>query len=547
MPEHEPRMRSTDVGAAGVSLALLLGLCLPMLLGARTTSERDVCLFRLKQLSLALHNHHDTRLYFPLASTSQITAPPWSGTETDPAGASWLCMLLPFCEENVLYDRISQASNRFRAPLFSEAFTEEWNKWGEGHPAQHPVPLFVCSEAEKDPHVTSNDAYRPIESGKPPAMTSFHAAVGTHFTNTEGLGLPYPKKNADDQPAYEGNGVMPFPGRVGDRVTKKGMGFRSMSDGTSKTICIAESRERAYAAWMDGQSTWFVAAWPGNSVIPGPLPGVRMRFGWNDDDRRRAKSSIGVSVSRPPKVYLPADRWSGPGDRRFGPSSNHPGAVAHAFADGHVSLISEDIDPMLYVHLVSRNGGEPVDLPAKFTVLSEWQKAAAREAKARYAERERLKIAIEFRRELYRHGSAIGLTSNWSPLLWSPVQVGGLVLRFPGLFDQLDRMVERDKTGIGEPRGVPLLPVFSAVSYDQDKATLTLEVASDQAKLAVKKLYKELRDSLGDPTEKRPGEPNQIVWTKEADWGEGAAEFEFVLTQGQAKTPPTLTIRKRER
>ena len=46
------------------------------------------------------------------------------------------------------------------------------------------------------------------------------------------------------------------------------------------------------------------------------------------------------------------------GDRWYGPSSAHTAVIQHGFADGHGKAISEDIDPALYLHLVTRAGDE---------------------------------------------------------------------------------------------------------------------------------------------------------------------------------------------
>ena len=45
--------------------------------------------------------------------------------------------------------------------------------------------------------------------------------------------------------------------------------------------------------------------------------------------------------------------------RRWGPSSMHAGGlVGHVFVDTHVDMISENIDPVVYLSMVTRSGGE---------------------------------------------------------------------------------------------------------------------------------------------------------------------------------------------
>jgi hypothetical protein len=53
------------------------------------------------------------------------------------------------------------------------------------------------------------------------------------------------------------------------------------------------------------------------------------------------------------------------GNWSWGPSSDHPGVVLHAWADAHVSSIEETVDPVLYIQLVSRAGREPASDPGQ--------------------------------------------------------------------------------------------------------------------------------------------------------------------------------------
>jgi hypothetical protein len=47
----------------------------------------------------------------------------------------------------------------------------------------------------------------------------------------------------------------------------------------------------------------------------------------------------------------------------FGPSSDHQGGIVmHAFGDTHVSQVTADVDPNVYMSICSRNGSEPTAL-----------------------------------------------------------------------------------------------------------------------------------------------------------------------------------------
>jgi hypothetical protein len=47
-----------------------------------------------------------------------------------------------------------------------------------------------------------------------------------------------------------------------------------------------------------------------------------------------------------------------------GPGSDHQGGITiHAFGDTHVSQITGDVDPAVYLAICSKNGGETGTLP----------------------------------------------------------------------------------------------------------------------------------------------------------------------------------------
>jgi hypothetical protein len=47
-------------------------------------------------------------------------------------------------------------------------------------------------------------------------------------------------------------------------------------------------------------------------------------------------------------------------DRRWGPSSRHPGVVQHAYGDAHAGALNEAINDDVYLHLITRNGRETI-------------------------------------------------------------------------------------------------------------------------------------------------------------------------------------------
>lgn len=79
-------------------IGVLIALLLPAVQAARAAARRTHCQNNLKQLGLALHNHHDTKRFFPAGITA-IT------TDFRHSQRNGFVDLLPFIEQKNIYDR----------------------------------------------------------------------------------------------------------------------------------------------------------------------------------------------------------------------------------------------------------------------------------------------------------------------------------------------------------------------------------------------------------------------------------------------------------
>jgi prepilin-type N-terminal cleavage/methylation domain-containing protein len=103
-------------------ITVLIGLLLPAVQKVREAANRVSCTNNLKQIGLALHNYHDTRGSFPSAylyTPPGSTTPPWSAVrkfdrppptpprKPESPGWGWAALLLPFLEQDNLYNQIT--------------------------------------------------------------------------------------------------------------------------------------------------------------------------------------------------------------------------------------------------------------------------------------------------------------------------------------------------------------------------------------------------------------------------------------------------------
>jgi prepilin-type processing-associated H-X9-DG protein len=84
------------LGIAVVCGGVLVALMLPAVQAAREAARRAQCTNNMKQIALAMHNYHDTYNCFPPAYLADENGKPMH---------SWRVLLLPFLEQQALYEQ----------------------------------------------------------------------------------------------------------------------------------------------------------------------------------------------------------------------------------------------------------------------------------------------------------------------------------------------------------------------------------------------------------------------------------------------------------
>jgi type II secretory pathway pseudopilin PulG len=394
-------------------IGMLFAMALPSILHAQEASRRDKCAERMKAIGLALLNYADIRGSLPPISINIDATPDIPGDATQPpgpvqapgsaptstAGYSWMVLILPQIEQPELYQSIAHTSSKFTIPAFSPLVRGIYD--GRTPQAESPPACVISLEAFQCPDFTggTNVDLSPravgvpdgaIETGSAPqkyvdfvaangpkgiALTNYNAMLGTHIDNVGPAVAPYPLKSASLP--NSNNGAMMFRGRAFDAGTR----LPAITDGTSKTIMVAETRERRFGSWYDGTMNWVVAARHSNpaagttaitaannttsvNVAEGAVTG-RWTIGTDGTSATGGLAlNYGPAAENSTAVYLPTAALADPDisgitpGRLWGASSEHKGGlVNHVMADAAVHAISDRIDSNVYLWLVTRNGG----------------------------------------------------------------------------------------------------------------------------------------------------------------------------------------------
>jgi prepilin-type N-terminal cleavage/methylation domain-containing protein len=291
-------------------IGILVALLLPAVQSAREAARRMQCSNNLKQLGIALHNHHDTFKSFPPGNFVRI-----NGTTLSGYGWTWHVKLLPFIEQGGLYDRVSS---------IVDTDTDQWDDPRQLLAGRDTKLTFFQCPSHPNP-----GSVNPNKNGY--QLSTYNGVCGNTTFNNDQL-------DEETDVGYAGNGIffMNSHVRMADVV-----------DGTSNTFIVAEVQDELKGAPNSNRMAGsdrkynFSASGDGNP----PTDCSEYLVGMETDD------PINANTRDANGDYNDDGEYAG---------SYHPGGAQFTLGDGSVRFVSQTVNITTYRRISTKAGGEVI-------------------------------------------------------------------------------------------------------------------------------------------------------------------------------------------
>jgi prepilin-type N-terminal cleavage/methylation domain-containing protein/prepilin-type processing-associated H-X9-DG protein len=294
-------------------IAILIGLLLPAVQKVREAAARMSCSNNLKQIGLALHNHHDSVGNFPQGRFGCDGSGPGecgtiSATHVNRGGQSGFVALLPYLEQNNIFATVGTAEANVPWPTTDNTTWRTVNRVAlESRPK-----VLVCPSDTAQPFVTN--------TGLGPTI---NAAIGSYAFVTGTFG---PSSGISANVKYTNTGLF---------VYRNARRMADLTDGTSNTLAVGEVRDGHLG---NNVNIWSVGSRHAHCLRTTENP-----------------------INTPPGTGI---TYNDGGTLRNGAfTSRHTNGANFALADGSVRFLSQNIDITQYRWAATIQGGEVVNLP----------------------------------------------------------------------------------------------------------------------------------------------------------------------------------------
>lgn len=284
-------------------IAILIALLVPAVQKVREAAARTHCTNNLKQIALGVHAYHDVRKSLPRNASSNTY-----GYDQNGRSWSWLAQILPYIEQNPLYNLGNLGQLPGSQPTFISVPVVYATQ----------INVYLCPSDASSASARTDRA----NSGQLCGSTNYRGVSGSNwcwgsYTNTGPSG--------DCNGLDNGNGLF----YRGDTLQK--IKIETIQDGSSNTLMVGEDipEINQHCGWPNSNYANGTCSIPLNNALVAGQPGFNNKGDW-------------------PNVYSFRSR--------------HTGGANFAFGDGRVTFVSETVDLNTYRALATRQGNEAVSL-----------------------------------------------------------------------------------------------------------------------------------------------------------------------------------------
>jgi prepilin-type N-terminal cleavage/methylation domain-containing protein/prepilin-type processing-associated H-X9-DG protein len=302
-------------------IGILIALLLPAVQAARESARRSQCMNNLKQLGLAMQNHHDAYKALPSGVGSHGCC--WG---------TWQVLILRFLERDSQFEGYRNfGGSDATGPRYGDA-------------ANLPVT------GVRIPSLTCPSDMPSVHSGN--GNTRHNYVVNAGNTSLYARDLNGVRFGGAPFRIYAGSASVGgadyddlMAPNVGDGIYGKPVPFLEIIDGLSNTMLASETLQgqnndhRGHIWWASvaGYVTYLMP----NTSEPDTLTGGTCRNLQNDNP----PCTTTATATRP---------------RLIAARSRHPGGVQTIFCDGHATFITNNISSTTWNALGTSRGGEPI-------------------------------------------------------------------------------------------------------------------------------------------------------------------------------------------
>jgi prepilin-type N-terminal cleavage/methylation domain-containing protein len=290
-------------------IGVLVALLLPAVQAARESARRSKCLNNLKQIGLAMHNHHDTLNTLPYgqyggwAANSDLPMPPAPGKRS---AITWPVHILPYAEQQPLYDVIY---------TWCKANPDTASYSAPANVKDNKIQMYMCPS---DPNAGKND------------QEGFHG----NYLACNGNTL-----------FWDNTATLPKAGgmaNTGVILVNKALNLSAITDGTSNTLLASETlvwpandrRGRIFNSYQ-GETLFSTLRAPG-SLVPD------------------AQYSCGANLP----THMPCSAISSGANSINSARAQHPSGVMVLMCDASARSVAKTIDINVWSAMGTRSGAE---------------------------------------------------------------------------------------------------------------------------------------------------------------------------------------------